>query len=133
MNSQKLIWFYLLEKYLLSTIICVPNFAVSNYHKVITDIFFFVLYCFVPFLKFVPLPSENPRCASAMVLKVVQSAFLKTGFVKNIYDLVYLLQMYITMLKFQAVNSGFLPSTAASCCDNLFQKHLQCFEILIGV
>ena len=25
--------------------------------------FFFVLYWFAPFLKFGPLPSENPRCA----------------------------------------------------------------------
>ena len=39
LNSQKLIWFYLLEKILLSTIICVPNFVASNYQKVITDIF----------------------------------------------------------------------------------------------
>ena len=37
-NSQKLIWFYSLEKNFLSTIICVPKFVASNYQKVITDI-----------------------------------------------------------------------------------------------
>ena len=30
-HQQKLIWIYLLEKILLSTIICVPNFVASNY------------------------------------------------------------------------------------------------------
>ena len=43
-------------------------FVASNYQKVITDIsFFFVLYWFAPFLKFGPLPSENPRCAPVNV------------------------------------------------------------------
>ena len=37
LNSQKLIWFYLLENFFLSTIICVPNFVASNYQKVTTD------------------------------------------------------------------------------------------------
>ena len=63
---SKLIWFYLLEKILLSTIICVPNYVASNYQKLITDLFFFVLYWFAPFLKFGPLPSENSRCAPGM-------------------------------------------------------------------
>ena len=38
LNSQKLIWFYLLEKNFLSKVICLPNFVTSNYQKVITDI-----------------------------------------------------------------------------------------------
>ena len=31
--------------------------------------FFSVLYWFAPFLKFEPLPSENPRCAPAECIK----------------------------------------------------------------
>ena len=54
LNSQKLIWFYLLEKVLLSTVICVPNFVAPYYQKVITNIFFFVLYWFAPFPDFGP-------------------------------------------------------------------------------
>ena len=49
-----MVCFYLLEK---------PNFVASNYLKVITNVFFFVLYWFAPFLKFGPLLSENPRYA----------------------------------------------------------------------
>ena len=45
---------------------CVPNFIASNYQKVITDIFFFVLYWFAPCLKFETLVSENSRCAPVM-------------------------------------------------------------------
>ena len=52
---------------LLSTIICVPNFVASNYQKVITDIFFFVLYWFALFLKFASLPSENPGYAPDLI------------------------------------------------------------------
>ena len=37
LNSQKLIWFYLLEKKFLSTIMFVRNFVAFNYQKVITD------------------------------------------------------------------------------------------------
>ena len=49
---------------------CEPNFVTSNYQKVIGDVwlifgFFFVLCWFASFLKFGPLPSENPRCAPA--------------------------------------------------------------------
>ena len=38
LNSQKLIWFYLLEIFHLSTIIFLPNFVASNYQKIIADI-----------------------------------------------------------------------------------------------
>ena len=77
LNSQKLIWFYFFEKTFLSTIICVPNFVASNYRKVITDIFFFVLYWFTSFLKFGPLPSENPKCAPACPGKIEKRVFCK--------------------------------------------------------
>ena len=72
LNSQKLVWFYILEKIFLSTIIYVANFiAVSYQEKKKTYIcFFFVLYWFAPFLKFGPLPSENPRCAPALELLI---------------------------------------------------------------
>ena len=46
LNSQKLIWFYLLE-FFLFTIIFLPNFVASNYKKVIADIWIiFVSYSF---------------------------------------------------------------------------------------
>ena len=76
LNSQKLIWFYFLEQILLSTIICVPNFVASNYQKVITDIFFFVLYWFSPFLKFGPLPSENQMRACRICPKRKKCLFM---------------------------------------------------------
>ena len=47
LNSQKLIWFYLLEIFHLSTIIFLPNFVASNYQKIIADIWIiFVSYSF---------------------------------------------------------------------------------------
>ena len=35
---------------------------------------FFVLYWFAPFLKFGPLPSENPRCGPGTTLLFLQSS-----------------------------------------------------------
>ena len=58
---------------MICAIICAPNFVVSNYQKIITDMtyirFFFVLYWFAPFLKFGPLPSGNPRCAPGIIVQ----------------------------------------------------------------
>ena len=48
LNFEKLIWFYLLKLFFLSTIIFVPNFAAFNYQKVIADIwiiFFSYSFC----------------------------------------------------------------------------------------
>ena len=53
LNSQKLIWFYFLEKKKLSSIMCVPNFIVSGYQKKIYELYLF-LFRFIlgyPFSK----------------------------------------------------------------------------------
>ena len=44
--------------------------------------FFFVLYWFAPFLKFGPLPSENPRCAPAFTEEIFNG---KLHFLWSIY------------------------------------------------
>ena len=90
LNSQKLIWFYLLGKHFLSTIICVPNFVAFNYQKVITDIwlifFFFILFWFTHFVKYGPLPSENPRGVPVTFSAVTeQSGVVRRHSIKKIF------------------------------------------------
>ena len=67
--------------------LCVPKFVASIYQKVTTtDIgymtyicFFFVLYWFALFLKFGPLPSENPRCMPGSYIIVFMSCVIFIG------------------------------------------------------
>ena len=101
LNPEKLIWFYLLEKTFLFTIICVPNFTDSNYQKVFTDIwliffFFFILYWFASFLTFVPLPSKSVRCAPGKY-------FAKMFFITS---LKYLLSSIILWINFSTASSA---------------------------
>ena len=111
LNSQKLIWFYLLEKKIsLSAIILISNFVASNYHQYMTYFRFFpVLYCFAPFLKFGPLSSENSRCTTVSEdVKLIHIKFyryfqcIKTKFSLSSYTIIFILLCFFNHVLYAA-------------------------------
>ena len=75
--------------------------------------FFYVLYWFAPFLKFGPLPSENPRCAPEYWESLCKSKRPKNSSYETLV-LYYKDPLMIAQLHFFSYAAGFFKGCSVS-------------------